>query len=79
MVQVGNEQQLVYSVGANIDNDPFYLTPEKRSASRYSTDVLLPPEKAGEKDKTKEELVEELMNTPFGATEGRNAMLKMLL
>jgi hypothetical protein len=79
MVQVGNEQQLVYSVGANIEDGPFYLTPEKRSASRYSTNVVLPHEKAGEKDKPKKELVEVMIKTSFGAAEGRNALLKMLL
>jgi hypothetical protein len=30
MVQVGNEQQLVYSIGVDIEDGPFYLTPEKR-------------------------------------------------
>jgi len=27
MVQVGDEQQMVYSVGAQCDDCPFYLTP----------------------------------------------------
>ena len=51
MVQVGDEQQMVYSVGAHGDDGHFYLTPEKRDASRKSNEILLPPEKQGEKDK----------------------------
>ncbi len=36
MVQVGDEQQMVYSVGAHGDNGPFYLTPQKcRMPPRY--------------------------------------------
>ena len=66
-------------VGAQCDDGPFYLTPEKREASRISNEFLLPPEKQGDKDKTKRELVDEMMNTPFGIAEGRNALLKMLL
>ncbi len=79
MVQVGDEQQMVYSVGAHGDNGPFYLTPEKREALRNSNEFLLPPEKQGKKDKTKRELVKEMMNTPLGIAEGRNALSKMLL
>jgi hypothetical protein len=70
---------MVYSVGAQCDNGPFYLTPEKRDASRKSNELLLPPEKQGEKDKTKRELVDEMMNNPLGIAEGRNALSKMLL
>ena len=70
---------MVYSVGAQCDNGPFYLTPEKRDASRKSNEFLLPPEKQGEKDKTKRELVDEMMNTPLGIAEGCNALSKMLL
>jgi hypothetical protein len=79
MVQVGEEQQMVYSVGAHVDDGPFYLTPEKREASRNSNEFLLPSEKQGEKDKTKRELVDEMMDTPLGIAEGRNALSKMLL
>jgi hypothetical protein len=43
MVQVGDEQQMVYSIGAHGDDGPFYLTPEKREASRHSTESLIPP------------------------------------
>jgi hypothetical protein len=35
--------------------------------------------KQGEKDKTKRELVEEIMNTPLETAKGRNALSKMLL
>ena len=69
---------LLYSVGAQCDDGPFYLTPKKREALRISNEFLLPPEKQGDKDKTKRELVDEMMNTPFGIAEGRNALLKML-
>jgi hypothetical protein len=79
MVQVGDEQQLVFSVGAHSDDGPFYLTPEKREALRHSHEFLLPLEKAGEKHKRKRELVKEMMNTPSGVAKGLNALLKMLL
>jgi hypothetical protein len=79
MVQVGDEQQMVYSIGAHGDDGPFYLTPEKREASRHSTELLLPPQKQGEKDKTKRELVEEMTNTQLGIAEGHNELSKMLL
>ncbi len=51
----------------------------KREALRISNKFFLPPEKQGEKDKTKKELVEEMMNTPLGIAEGCNALSKMLL
>ena len=43
--------------------------------------MLLPPEKAGEKNCTKKDLVEDIvsMNTPFGAAEGCNSLTKKLL
>ncbi len=41
--------------------------------------MLLPPEKQGEKNKTKRVLVEEMTNTQLGIAEGRNALSKMLL
>jgi hypothetical protein len=63
MLQVGDEQQMVYSIGAHGEDGPFYLTREKREALRHSTELLLPPEKQGEKDKTKRELVEEMTKT----------------
>ncbi len=79
MVQVGDEQQMVYSVGTHGDDGLSYRTPEKREALRNSNKFLLPPEKQGEKDKTKRELVEEMMNTPLGIATGRNALSNMLL
>jgi hypothetical protein len=45
MVQVGEEQVLFFSIDIDDEDGPFYLPPEKRRASRYSTEVLLPPEK----------------------------------
>ncbi len=41
--------------------------------------MLLPPEKAGEKNRTKNDLIEDIMNTPFGAAEECNSLTKMLL
>ena len=79
MVQVRDEQQMVYSVGAHVDDGPFYLTPEKREASRNSNKFLLPPEKQEEKEKIKRELVEEMMNNLLGIAKGCNALSKMLL
>ena len=79
MVQVGNEQVLFFPMDTDEEDDPFYLPPEKRRASRYSTEMLLPPKKAGEKNRTKNNLVEDIMNTPFGVAEGRNSLTKMLL
>jgi hypothetical protein len=79
MVQVGDEQQMVYYVGAHGNDGPFYLTPEKRDASRKTNEILLPPEKQEEKAKTKRELVDEMMNTPLGISKGCNALSNMLL
>jgi hypothetical protein len=76
---LGEVVTMVYSVGAQCDDGPFYLTTKKREALRISNEFLLPPEKQGDKDKTKRELVDEMMNTPLGIAEGRNALLKMLL
>jgi hypothetical protein len=79
MVQVGDEQVLFFPTDTDEEDGPFYLPPEKRRASRFSTEVLLPPGKAGEKNRTKNDLVEDIMNTPFGAAEGHNSLTKMLL
>ena len=79
MVQVGDEQVLIFSMDTDDEDGPFYLPPEKRRATRYSTKVLLPPEKAGEKNRTKNELIDHIMSTPHGEAEGRNTLSKMLL
>lgn len=42
----GDEQVLFFSMDTDEEDGPFYLPPEKRRASRYTTEVLLPPEKA---------------------------------
>ena len=79
MVKVGDEHVLFFSMDADEDDGPFYLPPEKRCTLRSSTEVLLPPEKAGDKTLTKNELIDNIMSTPFGAAEGRNSLSKMLL
>ena len=79
MVQVGNEQMLFFSTDTDDEDGPFYLPWEKRHTSRYSTEVSLPPEKTDDKNCTKSNLVEDIMNTPYGATEGRNSLTRMLV
>ena len=57
----GDEQVLFFSMDTDEEDGPFYLPPEKRRASRYTTEVLLPPEKAGDKNRTKSDLIDDIM------------------
>ncbi len=79
MIQVGQVQELVYPSKEGIaDGDgPFYLTAAQKEASRLNTEVELPPNKVGHKEKTKKELLDALMNTDYGRDDGRITLSKM--
>ena len=79
MVSIGHEQTFVYSSPDDIKNDPFYLTDEKRELPRHGKYVHLDEDKIGEKEKSKKELVDELMQTEWAQAEGKNVVSKMLV
>jgi hypothetical protein len=76
MVQVRDEKVLFFSMDMDEEDGPFYLPPI-RDAPRGITEVLLPPKKAGDKNCTKNDLIDDIMCTPIGAAEGRNSLSKM--
>ncbi len=63
MVSIGHEQTFMHSSPDDIKNGPFYLTDEKRELTRHDKYVHLDEDKIGEKEKSKKELVDELMQT----------------
>ena len=79
MVQVGEEQQLVYPDEEDVtpDDGPFHLTAAQRELSMRDKMVELPPEKICEKEKTKKELVDALITTDHGTNAGRLTLSKM--
>jgi hypothetical protein len=77
MIQVGQEQTFVYSSPNDIIFGPFYLTDEERETKRKDKLVSLNDEK--EKDKSKAELVADLMETEWGLAEGKIVLSKMLV
>ena len=60
---------LVYGNDVDINHGPFYLAMDIRSCSRHDTSVALSPDKVGDKEKTKKELVHEIMQTSVGSFE----------
>ncbi|KAL7528778.1 hypothetical protein ACHAXR_003942, partial [Thalassiosira sp. AJA248-18] len=79
MVKVGEEQTLVYESVADLQFGPFHLSDDKREEKRLDRSIALDPAKAGMRDKTKSELVDDLMATDYGKAEGKNVMQKKLL
>jgi len=77
MVNVSQMQDLVYGVDADINCGPFYLALEKRESSRHDTSVELSPDKVSDKEKTKKELVHDIMQTPVGLLEGETKLSKL--
>ena len=79
MVQVGEEQQLVYPAKEDVtpEDGPFHLSAAQRELSMQDKMVDLPPEKICEKEKTKKELVNTLITTDQGTNAGRFTLLKM--
>ena len=79
MVKVGQMHDLVYGSDVDINHGPFYLAMDIRSCSRHDTSVALSPDKVGDKEKTKKELVHEIMQTSVGSFEGENKLSKLTL
>ena len=79
MVKVGQMHDLVYGNDVDINHGPFYLAMDIRSCSRHDTSVALSPDKVGDKEKTKKELVHEIMQTSVGSFEGENKLSKLTL
>jgi len=77
MIAVGQEQTFVYASPKDIANDPFYLTDAERQTKRKDTLVSLANDK--DKDKSKAELVADLMETEWGQAEGKIVISKMLV
>ena len=77
MIAVGQEQTFVYSSPKDIANGPFYLTDGERETKRNDKLVSLANDK--DKDKSKGELVADLMQTEWGQAEGKIVISKMLL
>ena len=79
MVQVGEEQQLVYPAKGDVtpEDGPFHLSAVQKELSMVDRMVELPSEKNCEKEKTKKELVDSLIDTDHGRNAGRIALTKM--
>jgi len=79
MVKVGQMHGLVYGNDVDINHGPFYLAMDIRSCLRHETSVALSPDEVGDKEKTKKELVHEIMQTSVGSFEGDNKLSKLTL
>ena len=76
MVNVGQMQDLVYGKDADINYGPFYLTMNIRESLRHDTSAELSPDKVSDKEKTKKELVRDIMQTSVGLLEGETKLSK---
>lgn len=76
MAQVGQEQKLVYAIDADVNNGPFNLSMQNKSLKLDDTWSDLSPDKVSEKDKTKKELIDDIMRTEVGRYEGENKLTK---
>ena len=65
MVQIGQEQQLVYDKDADISDGPFNLTDDDREKFRYDTAIDLAPDKVGMKNKTRSELIADILDKGY--------------
>ena len=79
MVKVGQMHDLIYANDVDINYGPFYLAMDIRECSRQDTSVELSPDKVGDKDKTKKELVHDIMQTSVGSFDGENKLSKSTL
>ena len=76
MAQVGQEQKLVYAIDADVNDGPFNLSMQNKSLKSDDTWSDLSPDKVSEKDKTKKELIDDIMRTEVGRYEGENKLTK---
>jgi hypothetical protein len=79
MVKVGQMQDLVYGNKADVNYGPFYLAMDIRESSRHDNSVTLSPDKVSDKEKTKKELVHDIMQMLVGSFEGKNKLSKLML
>jgi hypothetical protein len=77
MVNVSQMQDLVYGKDADIDCGLFYLAMDIRESLRHDTSAELSPDKVSDKEKTKKELVHNIMQTSVGLLEGENKLSKL--
>ena len=62
-----------------MQHSTFNITPEKRESRRQTDEVPLAAKNVGPKDKSKAELVEEIMQAEYGNADGRNVLAKKLV
>jgi hypothetical protein len=77
MVQVGQEQILAFAKDADINDGPFNLSMQKKYLKADDSWSDLSPDKVSDKDKTKKELIDDIMRTEVGRYEGKNKLTKM--
>jgi hypothetical protein len=77
MVNVGQMQDLVYGKDVDINYGPFYLAMDIRESLRHDASAELSPDKVSDKEKTKKELVSEIMQTSVGLLEGEKKLSKL--
>lgn len=78
MVTIGEEQTMMFTSESDKAVGPFWLTIEEREQLRYDREVEIPVNKRKPRDKTKAELIAELIQTHWGQTEGTDKLRKML-
>ena len=72
MIKVGEEQQLLYSAEEDVTpgDGPFHLSAAQKESLMCDSMVKLPPNKICDKEITKKELVDVLLNTDRGRDDG---------
>ena len=79
MVKVREEQTLVCESDSDFQHGYFHIATEKIEATRNTYEVALADKKVWPKYKSKSELVEELILTAYGTSEGRNVLSNKLV
>jgi hypothetical protein len=76
MIQVQEEQQLVYSADEDVTpgDGPFHLSAAEKESSMRNLMVKLPPKNIA---RTKKELIDALINTDLDRDDGQITLLKM--
>jgi hypothetical protein len=79
MINVGEEQQLVYPAEEEVTpgDGPFHLSAVEKESLVCNSMFELPPNKICNKEITKKELVDVLLNTDRGRDDGQITLLKM--
>jgi len=79
MVTINEEQKLVWGGDLPDDAGPFWMTPTERLARKFDTYEDLPTDKHRPRNKTKDELVDEILTHEFGQVSGTRDELKKKL